>query len=269
MLKRLDENGNREKRLRVRRIRRFTIRSIAPNVMTILALAAGMTAIRFALDERWEAAIVAVVVAGVFDGLDGTVARLLKGTSRFGAELDSLSDAISFGVAPAIILYLWGLDSLGGLGWGIALGFAVCCTLRLARFNSALDDDEHPLKRAGYMTGVPAPAAAGLSLMPVMIFFAQGWQAAVPPIGIAVWTGFVALLMVSRVPTFSFKALVVGRNELVPLLVTVALFAGLVSVYTWWSLLAIGFAYLASMPMSWMRARRRLARRASKQQRRG
>ena len=140
--------------------RGISIRAVAPNAVTALALCMGLTGIRFAIGGEWDRALAAIIVAGVLDGLDGRIARLLKGESRFGAELDSLSDVIAFGVSPAIILYLWSLQMLPRWGWLFALSHAVCCALRLARFNANIDSAEQPHKSAGFLTGVPAPAGA-------------------------------------------------------------------------------------------------------------
>src|SRR6202790_5603069 len=146
----------RRPRMRVRRrLSDFSVNRMVPNILTVLAVCAGMTAIRFAVNGKFEAACYAIIVAGIFDGLDGRVARLLRSTSRFGAELDSLSDFISFGVAPAVVLYLWTMSALHSLGWAIVLFYAVCCALRLARFNTQLSAE--PVPQPGYFTGVPAP----------------------------------------------------------------------------------------------------------------
>src|SRR5215510_133097 len=149
------------------RLRDQSLNRLIPNMLTIIALCAGLTAIRFGLLGHWEKAVFAIVVAGILDGLDGRIARLLNGASRFGAELDSLSDFISFGVAPALLLYYWTLNGLGGFGWALALLFAVCCALRLARFNTRLENTDLPAWTSRFFTGVPAPAGAGLALLPI------------------------------------------------------------------------------------------------------
>ena len=147
------------------------IRTVIPNALTVLALCAGLTAIRFALEAKFEAAVAAIIVASVFDALDGRVARFLKGTTRFGAELDSLTDFVNFGVAPVIVLYLWSLGEIGGIGWIAVLGYAVCCALRLARFNVALEDPDKPAWSANFFVGVPAPAGALLVMLPLYLDF--------------------------------------------------------------------------------------------------
>src|SRR5437762_3997288 len=163
----------RRARMRVRRLSGFSVNRLIPNVLTLLALCAGMTAIRFAVSENFEAACYAIIVAGVFDGLDGRMARLLKSTSRFGAELDSLADFISFGVAPALVLYLWTMSALHSIGWAIVLFFAICCALRLARFNTEIAAEPQPYA-AGFFSGVPAPGGAGPSPLPLVLRLERG-----------------------------------------------------------------------------------------------
>lgn len=230
--------------------KRVSLRGIAPNVVTILALSAGMTSLKFALAERWELAVFAILLAGVFDGIDGSIARLLKSASRFGAELDSLSDVVSFGVAPAAIMYLWALRELGGIGWVIALAYVICCALRLARFNSKLDGEDEPRKKAGFLTGIPAPAAAVLALMPIMLGFQTESDLFRSPALVGITTALVSLGMVSRLATFSFKQLIIPRDQMVPLLLFVGLFAAAVTVYQWAVVVTFGIAYLVSFPFS-------------------
>jgi len=158
-----------------RKLRHFTVRTLAANVVTTLALSAGMTAVRFALEQRFELAVVFVIAASVLDALDGAVARLLKSTSRFGAELDSLSDVIAFGVAPAFLIYSWGLVEMERAGWIVSLAFGVACALRLARYNARLEvEDDDPSRSLGFFTGVPAPAGAGLVLLPMLLLMGTG-----------------------------------------------------------------------------------------------
>lgn len=241
------------------RPRRISMRGIAPNVVTMLALAAGMTSLKFALQGQWELAVFAVVLAGIFDGIDGSIARLLRSASRFGAELDSLSDMVSFGVAPAVVLYLWALSALGGLGWVIALAFAVCCALRLARYNSALDDDDEPRKKAGFLTGFPAPVGAGLVLLPMMLQFEYELEFFRSPEFVGVWTAIIALGLVARVPTFSFRQMIIQREQMVAVLLAVGLFAAALTVYQWIVLVLVSFSYLISVPLS-MRKYRAVAK---------
>ena len=227
---------------------RISFRGIAPNVVTILALIAGMTAIRFAIEGRFEHAVLAIIIAGVLDGLDGSIARLLKTTSKFGAELDSLSDVISFGVAPAVILYIWWLNNLDGNGWVLSLAFVVCQALRLARFNSNLEVDSEPRKKSGYLTGLPAPVAAALALLPMMVYFEWGIDLRLNKTYLAVYMILICLGMVSRIPTFSFKQLIISKNQMVPLLLFVAVLATSITVYGWLGVVVIAFAYILSVP---------------------
>jgi CDP-diacylglycerol--serine O-phosphatidyltransferase len=242
---------------RPQRINIFPARSLAPNILTVLALCAGMTSIRLALSEKWELAVGAIMVAGIFDMLDGRIARLVKGTSKFGAELDSLSDVISFGVAPAVLVYLWTLNSLGGIGWVLALAFAVCCALRLARFNVMAAEGVTP--SIDYFIGVPAPVAAGLALWPLVLSFQFDSAFFRTPVLTGVMVAAVAFLMVSQLPTFSFKRLRVKREHVLPTLIVVAALAASLSVYTWGTISVISFLYVVSIPISIKRVRSRLA----------
>lgn len=239
----------------------ISIRTVLPSVVTLFAFMSGLTSIKFALSGKWELAVGAVLLAGVFDGLDGTVARLLKSTSKFGAELDSLSDVVAFGVAPAVILYLWVLEGLDRMGWAVALIYASAMALRLARFNARLDDEEEPIKRTGFLTGVPAPMGAGLLLLPLMIDFALGQDLAKNNgLIICGYAIVVVLLMVSTLPTLSLKALRAPKAWFVPLLVIIAtLIAGLF-VRTWLVLIIIGLGYLGTMPLTYIAYRRRVER---------
>ncbi|WP_262689673.1 CDP-diacylglycerol--serine O-phosphatidyltransferase [Kordiimonas aestuarii] len=233
--------------------RAFSIRTILPNAVTLFAFMAGLTSIRFALAGKWELAVFAILLAGVFDGLDGTVARLLKSTSRFGAELDSLSDVVAFGVAPAVVLYLWGLQSLDRLGWAVALIYATAMALRLARFNARLDDEEEPRKRLGFLTGVPAPMGANLLLAPLMVDFAleNTFVKDYAPV-VAVYTVAIAMLIVSTIPTVSLKALRIPREWFVPVMLLIGIVIAGLFVRTWLVMIIIGALYVGSMPWSYM-----------------
>jgi len=238
----------------------FSIRTILPNVVTLFAFMAGLTSVKFALSGKWELAVAAVLAAGVFDGLDGTVARLLKSTSRFGAELDSLSDVVAFGVAPAIILYLFVLQDLDRLGWAVALVYAIAMALRLARFNAKLEDPAEPKKTSGFLTGVPAPMGAGLLLMPMMIEFAIGERfLGAYEHAVAVYVIIVALLMVSTLPTISLKALRVPREWFIPALLIIGIIIAGLFARTWLVLIIISVSYLASLPFTYMAYRKRMA----------
>jgi CDP-diacylglycerol--serine O-phosphatidyltransferase len=251
----------RRPRMRVRRrLSDFSVNRMVPNVLTVLAVCAGMTAIRFAVNGKFEAACYAIIVAGIFDGLDGRIARLLRSTSRFGAELDSLSDFISFGVAPAVVLYLWTMSAFQSIGWAIVLIFAVCCALRLARFNTQLAAEPPPWA-AGFFTGAPAPAGAGLLLLPMFISFEWGdWIARSPYLN-GVWITGVALLMISTVPTVSLKRIRIPPDFVVPTLLGIGLLAGLFTTAPWPTLTFIGAVYIASIPLT-VRASLRLRRAA-------
>ncbi|HUB96533.1 MAG TPA: CDP-diacylglycerol--serine O-phosphatidyltransferase [Stellaceae bacterium] len=247
----------RRRRVRVRRPG-WSINILIPNVLTLLALCAGMTAIRFAVAERYQAAVMAITIAGVLDGLDGRIARLLKGMSNFGAQLDSLADFVSFGVAPALLLYMWTMGAMQSVGWALVLLFAVCCGLRLARFNTQIGADL-PSYASNFFTGVPAPAGAGLVLIPmVMSFEFGGWFFRSPVLNGAVLAG-VAALMVSRVPTYSLKRFHVPRHWVLPTLLVIGLAAAFLTTEPWLTLLAIGFAYVASLPISVLQYLRRRA----------
>ncbi|MEE8258183.1 MAG: CDP-diacylglycerol--serine O-phosphatidyltransferase [Sphingomonadales bacterium] len=242
--------GPTEKKRKPKRLKHLSGRAIFPNMITILGLSAGATAIRFAMEGRWGLAVFAIVIAAVLDGLDGSVARLLKSTSKFGAELDSLSDMISFGVAPAVLLYSWNLKTLGGFGWIIALAITVCCALRLARFNSKLDDDDEPRRKAGFLTGLPAPVAAGLGIMPVMVMMEYGNGFFTSPEFVGVYTALLCFGMVSKIPTYAFRGLIIRRDYLVHTLLFVALFAAAVTAYAWQPFIFAGLFYLLTIPVS-------------------
>lgn len=233
-----------------RRPRGLPLRAVTPNAITALALCSGLSGVRFAIGGEWERAVAMIMVAGVLDGIDGRIARLLRGESRFGAELDSLSDAISFGVSPALILYLWSLSALPRAGWMASLVLAVFCALRLARFNAQIDETEQPHKSAGFLTGVPAPVGAGLALTPLFFWLWTNEPLFASPYLVAPWTAFVAILMVSSVATFSWKSLRLRRNiRFEALAGIVLLFAALV-VAPWHTLSAISTFYLALLPFS-------------------
>lgn len=221
-----------------------------------MALCCGLTGVRFALSGQWELAVGSVILAGVLDGLDGRIARLLHGESRFGAELDSLSDSIAFGVSPAIIIYLWSLQYLPKLGWVLALAHALMCALRLARFNAAIDAEDQPHKSAGFMTGVPAPTGAGLLFVPLYLWFVTGnplfqsWYVVAP------WTGFVAFLMISSLATFSWSALRLRRNVRLEVIAVAGLLGAMLLTVPWLVLLAISALYLAMIPFGVMTYRK-------------
>ena len=237
-----------------RRFRPIPVRVLLPNLITLLALCAGLTAMRMAVEGNMQLALAAIVFAALLDGVDGRIARMLKGTSRFGAELDSLADFVNFGVAPALILYFWGLQELKSAGWIAALVFAICAALRLARFNVMIDEPNQPIWSGNFFTGIPAPAGAITVLLPIYLNLLGA------PTGlVVVWLTFlytlaIALLMVSRLPVFSGKR--VGKRvppEMVlPVFVVVVLFIALLISYPW-QVLSIGtLAYLACLPLGWL-----------------
>ena len=268
----------------VRRLRRLpgglTLRALVPNAITAAALASGLTGIRFAITaasggtiaahpgalsnalplDDWQKAIWAVILAGILDGLDGRVARMLKAQSRFGAELDSLSDAISFGVAPALILFLWSLQQAPRLGWFAALAFAVCMALRLARFNARIDMPDQPHKSAGFLTGVPAPVGAGLAFMPMYLWIVSGNEIVRRPEVVGGWLVVVAFLLISSVATFSWQAMRPRRSVRLELIALFALvFAALLS-EPWLTLAGSCVIYVLLIPVgaiSYARVKRR------------
>jgi len=222
---------------------------MVPNVLTLLALCAGMTAMRFAMGGNFEGAVFSIIAAGVFDGLDGRMARLLKATSSFGAELDSLSDFVSFGVAPAAVIYLWTMSDLHGLGWAIVLFFAVCCALRLARFNIETSG-EGPSYAAPFFTGAPAPAGAGLVMVPMFLSFEWGdWLFRSPYLNAVTVTG-IALLMISKVPTVSLKRIRVPHHMVVPTLLAFGIATAFLTTAPWPTLMVVGVVYLGSIPLT-------------------
>jgi len=248
---------HRERLSRRERLKGLPFNRMIPNILTLLALCAGLTAIRYGLEERWEHAGLALLVAAILDGLDGRIARVLKGASKFGAELDSLSDFICFGVAPALLLYMWTLSGAGRVGWVLALLFSVCCVLRLARFNTNLDETDQPAWTSNFFAGVPAPAGGGLVMLPMFLSFQFGEGLFRQPIIVAVFIVVVSALMVSRIPTFSFKKLRVTPRWILPTMLLVGLFAATLVSAPWLTMAAGGILYLASIPFS-LRSYRKL-----------
>ncbi|APW73084.1 phosphatidylcholine/phosphatidylserine synthase [Sphingopyxis granuli] len=243
-----------------RRIVGLPLRAFAPNAVTALALCFGLTGVRFAIGEEWEKALAAIIFAGVLDGMDGRIARLLRAQSRFGAELDSLSDVIAFGVAPAMVMFLWSLQDAPKFGWTAALALAVCCALRLARFNSRMDADVQPHKAAGFLTGIPAPAGAGLAFVPVYLWLVTGetlfreWYVVMP------WVLAIAMLMISAIPTYGWSSIRLRRSWRLFALAGVGLLGAALVTAPWHSLLAICVIYVALLPFgiaSYARVRRR------------
>jgi len=243
------------------------IRYLLPNLITLLALCSGVTSIRLAMEGRHEVAVAAVILAIFLDAVDGRLARYLKGTSRFGAELDSLADFVNFGVAPAILIYFWSLDALKPGGWIIALMLSVACALRLARFNVALDDPNKPAYAHAFFAGIPAPAGAGLAMAPMYLgfldFIPNGHAHAII---IAIYIFCIALMMVSRVPTFSGKTVTqVPREFVLPILAAAAIVVACLITFPWQTLVLAAGAYIAMIPVSiqsYIRHRRKAAQTA-------
>jgi CDP-diacylglycerol---serine O-phosphatidyltransferase len=233
---------------KLRRFRSVPVRVMLPNLVTLLALCVGLTGIRLAFEGKLELALYAIVFAAALDGIDGRLARLIKGQSKFGAELDSLADFMNFGCAPALFLYLWGLKDLGNVGWIGAMVFAICAALRLARFNVMMDDPNKPAWAGNYFTGMPAPAGALVVLLPIYISLLGFFKT--PAVLALLYTLAIAGLMVSRLPVFSGKR--VGKRVppemLLPVFVAIVLFFALLISYPW-EVLSIGvLLYLASLP---------------------
>ena len=227
-------------------------RVILPNMLTLIGVCIGLTSIRFALDEKFEFAIIAIIFAALFDWLDGRIARLIKGTSKMGKELDSLVDVISFGVAPAFIMYFWSLQYLDKFGWLVCLIYVVCTALRLARFN--VNSNEEPSWKDNFFQGIPSPAGGIIVLMPLIfsfsgfdkIYFSINYELVVPLTFI-----ITSFFLISTIPTYSFKKIVIPRKLTVFLLFSIVLFFGLLLIYTFKVLAFTGFIYLCLVPFSY------------------
>lgn len=232
-------------------------RALVPNAITAAALCAGLTGIRFAIAGDFDKAVQAVILAGLLDGIDGRAARLLKAQTRFGAELDSLADSISFGVAPALIVYLWTLRDLPSIGWISALAFAICCVLRLARFNARLDLQDQPHKLAGFLTGVPAPLGAGLAFLPLYLWIASGLGEFAHPVAVSVWMVLIAFLMISSLPTLSWSKLRPPREIRIGFIAVVGLIAAALLTEPWLTLAVLTLGYVLLIPIGiWLYSRR-------------
>ena len=241
-----------------RRFRKIPIRALLPNLVTLLALCLGLTAIRMAIEGRMDLAVAGIVIAAILDGIDGRLARYLQAQSRFGAELDSLADFMNFGCAPALILFFWGLGPLQTLGWVVMLIFAICAALRLARFNVMLDDPNRPAFAGNFFVGMPAPAAAVVVLLPVYLEMLGLPRFAFSAPLYLIFALAIALLMVSKIPTWSGKKLSarVPRDYVLPILVMVVLFVALLLSYPWQLLTLVVLAYLGTIPLAFMHYRR-------------
>ena len=231
------------------RLRGQSFNRLIPNILTLLALCAGITAMRYGLQGAWERAVIAILVAAILDGLDGRIARALGASSRFGAELDSLSDFVAFGVAPAFVIYLWSLQTAGGFGWALTLLFSVCCGLRLARFNTALESDvPKPTWTKNFFVGVPAPLGGLLVLMPLIVGLEAEHDGFASPLLTGATMVLVSALMVSRVPTLALKQVKVPARYVVFVLLGIGAFAAFLISTPWITLSVTGLAYLASIP---------------------
>lgn len=226
------------------------LRAFLPNAITALALCFGLTGIRYGFSGEWEKALAAIIFAGVLDGMDGRIARLLRAQSKFGAELDSLSDNIAFGTAPALIIFFWSLKEAPKFGWTAALALAVCCALRLARFNARIDVKDQPHKSAGFNTGVPAPVGAGLAFAPLYLWLITDEETFRSWIIVMPWILFIALLMISSLPTFGWSSIRIRRGWRLFALAGVALLGAALLNEPWWTLLTISVIYLALLPFS-------------------
>jgi CDP-diacylglycerol--serine O-phosphatidyltransferase len=249
--------------------RGIPLRAVLPNAVTLLALCVGLTGVRFAISEEWGQAIAAIVIAGILDAMDGRIARALNGQSRFGAELDSLSDVIAFGVSPAVILHLWVLQTWPRIGWIFALAYAACMALRLARFNARIDAEDQPHKSAGFLTGVPAPVGAGLLLLPIILWLAsdRDWDWLRDYRLVAPWAALIAFLAISSVATFSWTSFRLRRHIRLEAILVIAIVGVALFTLPWETLSVVALLYLAFIPfsvISYARVRRQRSAAASR-----
>jgi CDP-diacylglycerol---serine O-phosphatidyltransferase len=234
------------------RIREIPMRMVLPNLVTVLAICAGLSGIRFAFEDRFEPAAVMVLLAAFLDGIDGRLARMLKATSKFGAQLDSLADIVNFGVAPALVLYAFLLDRAGSPGWIAALLFTIACGMRLARFNVLAEETDQPIWQTEYFVGVPAPAGAVLVMLPLYLYFLRlGLEPSRPVAFVAAgFTVLVAFLLVSRLPVYSGKSIKIPGDRVLPVILAVVLYILLLMAYPWYTLTASVAGYLLFLPFS-------------------
>ena len=250
------------------RIGKIELRYVLPNLITVLAICAGLSGIRLAFEGRFETAVLMVLLAAFLDGIDGRLARMMKGQSKFGAQMDSIADAVNFGAAPALVLYAYVLDQVRSLGWIAALVYAIACCLRLARFNVMNDNPEQAANSGDYFVGVPAPAGACLVLLPVYLGFLGLEPTKTVALLGALYTVLIGLLMISQLPVFSGKKTTsrIPRDIVLPLILGITIYVALLASYTWETLALSALAYLASLPFgvsSWRKARREEALAAS------
>lgn len=234
------------------------ISRLFPNIITIMAICFGFTAVRYALDQKWDFAIIFIIVAGFLDVVDGRLARFLKATSNFGAQLDSLADFVNFGISPAIVIYLWCLNSIEtrGLGWAMALFYVICSAIRLARFNADSMQVDRPQWRDGFFTGIPAPAGAYLAVSPIMLSFNFDLLRYTHPVAIGIYLVLIGALMASRIPTFATKKLIIRKEYISLFLVFAGLLIGIIIMEPWITLPIIALTYILSIPLSIMSFRK-------------
>lgn len=231
--------------------RPLTIPRLIPNVVTLGALSCGLTAMRMGIVGKWELAAMFIMIAAILDGMDGRLARLLKASSQFGAQLDSLSDIVCFGVAPAMLMYHWQLQGVKGIGWMLALFYVICCALRLARFNTALVDERaHEPWRKKFFIGVPSPAGAILAMLPLLLTLALGEGFADKPIVVGITLPLAALLMASRWPTFAAKGVRIKPALVLPIMIGFGLCVAALVIHPWETITFSAVAYLATLPFS-------------------
>lgn len=245
------------------RLREIPLRYVVPNIVTVLAICAGLSAVRLAIEDRFEAAIGMVLLAALLDGLDGRVARLMKASSKFGAEMDSLADVVNFGCVPALVLYVYVLDETKQFGWIAALIYVIACTLRLARFNIMSNDETRQKWQKAYFTGIPAPAGALVVLLPVYIGFLGVPADWITASIVSLYTVIIGFLMVSNLPVWSAKTVGgIQRTAVMPLILVVVLYVAALANFTWITLTLSALAYLAFLPYSvhmWRRDAKRAA----------
>ena len=256
----LDPSEGKEPQKPARQKRQIPYRVIAPNLVTLLGLSAGLTAIRMAIEGRMELAVILIIVAGALDALDGRLARFLKGSTKFGAELDSLTDFVNFGVAPAILLFMWGLQDYRSIGWIACLIFSICAALRLARFNAALENADKPAWQSTFFTGTPAPAGAIAALLPLYLSFLDFPVTEITQSIVIAYVLAIAFLMVSSLPTFSGKTIGKGipAEWVVPAIIVFVALVALLLTYTWWFMTASVVIYIVCIPIGWFSYQKKL-----------
>ncbi len=240
------EEGERRRRL----LREQPLSRLFPNLITMAGLCCGLSAVRFAMDGKWEISVGFILAAALIDGMDGRIARLLGATSVFGAQLDSLSDFLCFGVAPVLVLYHFQLHEVRGIGWAVVLFYAVCCALRLARFNTGLVSQTQEPWQKKFFTGVPSPAGGVLVLWPLFVFLLSEHTLKLPVFYVVLHVFFIAVLMASRIPTFAAKNVRIKTELIVPVMVTAALYVAMLLIEPWFTIVLSSVVYIAAIPLS-------------------